>query len=75
VRVIARAREVYKAEPGWKRADGEPVSFCPVPHFIGLSETRSNDDLLLESRSGAPRFAQGPVRDGAHRTNREHGEE
>lgn len=38
VRVIARAREVSKAEPGWKRADGERVSFSPLPHFIGPSQ-------------------------------------
>ena len=38
VRVIARVREVPKAEPGWKRADGDRVSFCVLPHFIGPSQ-------------------------------------
>jgi glycosyltransferase involved in cell wall biosynthesis len=38
VRAVARAREVPKAESGWIRADGERVSFCALPHYIGPAQ-------------------------------------
>jgi len=38
VSIIARAREVPEAKPTWKRVDGERVSFCSVPLFVGPHE-------------------------------------
>ncbi len=35
VRVIARIREVESVPSRWKRADGEGVSFAPVPYYVG----------------------------------------
>jgi glycosyltransferase involved in cell wall biosynthesis len=35
LRVVARVRNVKLAEPDWVRADGERVSFEPLPHYIG----------------------------------------
>ncbi len=38
VRVVARVRDVPKSQPGWKRANGERVSFCSLPYYIGPSQ-------------------------------------
>ncbi len=38
VRVVARAREVPEAESGWKRVDGDGVSFRALPHYIGPAQ-------------------------------------
>lgn len=35
VRVVARVRDVAEAPAGMQRADGERVSFVPVPHYVG----------------------------------------
>jgi glycosyltransferase involved in cell wall biosynthesis len=35
VRVLARVREVKKAEAGWKRVDGERVIVTPLPYYVG----------------------------------------
>jgi glycosyltransferase involved in cell wall biosynthesis len=35
VRVVARVREVESAQPHWQRADGDRVSFDPLPYYIG----------------------------------------
>lgn len=35
VRVIARVLPVTVAAPGWVRADGDQISFAPVPYYIG----------------------------------------
>jgi glycosyltransferase involved in cell wall biosynthesis len=35
VRVVARARPVTAIGSGWKRVDGERVSFHPVPYYLG----------------------------------------
>ena len=35
VLVVARIRKVPSVSPMWQRADGEGVSFAPVPHYIG----------------------------------------
>ncbi|MCI0461836.1 MAG: glycosyltransferase family 4 protein [Gemmataceae bacterium] len=35
VRVVARVRDVESAPAGWVRADGEGVSFAPVPYYLG----------------------------------------
>ncbi|MCZ7545985.1 MAG: hypothetical protein M5R40_21775 [Anaerolineae bacterium] len=35
VRVVARVRETPSVGPDWKRADGEGVSFVPLPHYVG----------------------------------------
>lgn len=35
VRVIARVREVAAAAAGWQRADGDGVSFCALPYYLG----------------------------------------
>ncbi len=35
VRVVARVREMSSPQPGWKQADGEGVSFAPVPYYRG----------------------------------------
>ncbi|MGA7498844.1 MAG: glycosyltransferase family 4 protein, partial [Isosphaeraceae bacterium] len=35
VRVVARARRVDAASPGWVRSDGSGVSFIPVTHYLG----------------------------------------
>lgn len=33
--VVARVREVTTVPSDWKRADGERVSFAPVPYYVG----------------------------------------
>ena len=38
VRVVARVRDVLSASAGWKRADGESVSFAAVPYYLGLEQ-------------------------------------
>lgn len=38
VLVVARARKVSEAPPGWMRADGERVSFAIVPYYIGTGQ-------------------------------------
>lgn len=38
VRVVARTRDVSRAEPGWQRSDGPSVSFVPVPDYLGPEE-------------------------------------
>ena len=35
VRVVARVLDVPEAMNGWKRADGESVTFAPVPYYVG----------------------------------------
>jgi glycosyltransferase involved in cell wall biosynthesis len=35
VRVVVRVREVLAVPSGWKRADGEGVSFVAVPYYVG----------------------------------------
>lgn len=35
VRVVARVRQVESVPSDWKQADGEGVSFAPVPYYIG----------------------------------------
>jgi glycosyltransferase involved in cell wall biosynthesis len=35
VRVVARVRDVPSVPEGWQRADGDGVSFAPLPHYIG----------------------------------------
>jgi glycosyltransferase involved in cell wall biosynthesis len=35
VRVVARVQDVQAALPGWRRADGEGVSFAAVPYYRG----------------------------------------
>jgi glycosyltransferase involved in cell wall biosynthesis len=35
VRVVARVREVPEVRPDWQRADGEGVTFAPVPYYVG----------------------------------------
>lgn len=35
VKVVARVLEVKRAEPSWKRVDGELVTVHAVPHYIG----------------------------------------
>jgi glycosyltransferase involved in cell wall biosynthesis len=35
VSVVARVQRVAQITPGWKRADGERVSFIPVPYYLG----------------------------------------
>jgi glycosyltransferase involved in cell wall biosynthesis len=35
VRVVARILEVPSVLPGWKRADGEGVSFTAIPYYVG----------------------------------------
>jgi glycosyltransferase involved in cell wall biosynthesis len=35
VKVIARVRDVPAVPPGWKRADGEGVSFVALPYYVG----------------------------------------
>lgn len=35
VRVLARIREVHSVPPDWRRADGDGVSFVPVPCYVG----------------------------------------
>jgi glycosyltransferase involved in cell wall biosynthesis len=35
VKVVARVRPVSSPTPGWKRADGERVSFAAVPCYVG----------------------------------------
>jgi len=35
LRVIARVGQIPEPMPGWKRCDGEGVSFAPVPFYIG----------------------------------------
>jgi glycosyltransferase involved in cell wall biosynthesis len=38
VRVVARVREVSVADIGWERADGDRVTFIPLPYYIGPFE-------------------------------------
>lgn len=38
VRVVARVREIPAPEPEAVRADGDLVSFAPVPHYIGPTD-------------------------------------
>ncbi len=33
--VVARVRQVADAPPDWQRADGEAVTFAPVPYYVG----------------------------------------
>jgi glycosyltransferase involved in cell wall biosynthesis len=35
VRVVARVQDVASPQPDWIRADGEGVSFHPIPYFLG----------------------------------------
>jgi len=35
VRVIARVGDVGEVKPGWTRADGDGVTFAPVPYYLG----------------------------------------
>jgi glycosyltransferase involved in cell wall biosynthesis len=35
VRVIARAQDVSEPKDGWSRADGDGVTFAPVPYYLG----------------------------------------
>lgn len=35
VRVVARVRDVARVPSDWQRADGEHVSFAPVPYYLG----------------------------------------
>lgn len=35
VRIVARARAVAAVEPAWKRVDGGPIAFHPVPYYVG----------------------------------------
>ena len=35
VRVVARVRKVAQPFPDWQRADGDAVSFLPVPYYLG----------------------------------------
>lgn len=35
VRLVARVRQVPSVPPDWVRANGEGVSFAPVPHYLG----------------------------------------
>ncbi|BAZ68528.1 group 1 glycosyl transferase [Fischerella sp. NIES-4106] len=35
VRVVARVREVSLVSTGWKRADGDGVSFVAIPYYVG----------------------------------------
>ena len=35
VKVVARTQRVSQISSGWKRADGERVSFVQVPHYLG----------------------------------------
>ncbi|MEM2057656.1 MAG: glycosyltransferase family 4 protein [Thermoproteota archaeon] len=38
MRVVARVRDVPAKMKGWKRADGEGVSFVPVPYYVGYQQ-------------------------------------
>ena len=40
VRVVARLLEVPSVLPGWKRADGEGVSFTAIPYYVGNPQRR-----------------------------------
>src|SRR5687768_10266245 len=33
--VVARVQEVSTLPPGWRRVDGEGVSFATIPHYLG----------------------------------------
>ncbi len=35
VRVVARVQEVESVPEDWQRADGDGVSFAPLPHYLG----------------------------------------
>ena len=35
LRVVARVKPVDTVTPGWLHADGDRVSFAPVPYFVG----------------------------------------
>lgn len=35
VTIVARAKTVLRAPPGWLRADGEGVDIAPVPYYVG----------------------------------------
>lgn len=38
VRVVARVLDVATCGENWLRADGESVSFCPVPYYLGAQQ-------------------------------------
>ena len=57
LRVIARVGEVAEPEPAWRRADGDGVSFAPVPYYVGplhylrrFPSVRSSLRLAITSR-------------------------
>lgn len=35
IRIIARAQDVSEARDGWSRADGDGVTFAPLPYYLG----------------------------------------
>ena len=51
VTVVARALPVAKADPSWRRVDGEGVRFVPLPYYVGpLAYLRRRGALLRALR-------------------------
>ncbi len=42
VKVVARVLDVETCDGNWLRADGESVSFCPVPYYLGPQQLVSS---------------------------------
>ncbi len=57
VRVVARVRDVSDMPVGWRRADGERVSFVAVPYYVGPEQFA----LRAMSVNRAVRSAVAPV--------------
>src|SRR5215204_5280404 len=56
VEVLARVREVPTAQPEWKRADGERVTFSALPYYVGPRQYALNywrTRRIIRDRMGA----------------------